>query len=1456
MPDMTTTTTTTTNDDQPDPVADQSESPATSLSTDGSFVETSSGHAARELKRRYDHYVGVGKDIRSPYAITAFVNQHGKQMYRVGYRDATAPAAEAESKVSSSIDASHTRSLRGRSRMSVHNILSQNKLKGGATLKPGHAQDASSSGRKLLRRTRSIPDMFGVAASSGGAGPSSQSTSTGRTHSYSVTAADISSRLPVDASLDATAPHTSDIFAEAMQWSDGMMPSLPHDGYLDGGYIPYPFGPAVSFDAPVRRSPAFFLPLPRALREMQSFESCLTARAGDTPKRRDTPDSVIEAPPESPDDTTRIPFPQFGDDSDIPPPDPALAPLPETSMHSRYSTEVFDVLQTYRGLPLLDRLSPDSAGETTIRMSLRSDDDAAPRDDPRFVLWGDVDPTSEPDGDDTSVSQGSRTGMSSPSASRRGKSGDVPKLNLSTDDLACKPGNHRVIIAATIERWIAELTSKLNYDELLNFFLTYRTYISAVDLCHLLICRFHWSLSGHATKEDDHVRKIVRVRTFVAIRYWLLTFFVMDFLPNRELRLLLASWLNALVRDPVLQKHQDGLSIVRKLIKVVKDCKEAHTRRRRASVSARKSITTTPKPPISKDQDDSDVDLDFVPDDRVSVYLGNGESGNAFSFSAAGGTSSRTGAIPSASAALLQQPLQRNILQQSRASISASITETHAALNSPPFTSSQGALSRAFVKTIGRLGRWKRVLNSRQTIDTGIAVPANVSAFDLEMSATSDLLTVRGGVEQYLKMIEPHPPRTPVHPNVDLKIPQEPAALPEQTKENPSGETGAPRPLRSVVEVAEEEEGTEAATMVNRAVSMAESRSSIVTRSTESFGSVLTSESKYKLGLRGGLTSSSIDDLDLSDSSSEAHIESPSVPPGLRKAPRKLPLRRDFEFVRRSGQSVSSMGIRSRDSVASESSAVSSASVGGGLGTNIQQWQVNAIVDSLTDDGGDGGVEEALRRLEGQINPQRRKEKAIKVDGWVRAIQERMAAGDFGDEQPRFFDEDEDNEDEDDYIIDQHETGSSLQGVQLDDTANPGTPSQVAPFRAQDDYFGDAKPALEDAVPLEILQSRVSSRLSTLCDSSLPPPSQGGPVTSPKFLPPPGRKSHRCWIMNFKADVLVQHFSMIDRELFLGVKPEELILDDWMCCQEVDVLDWTQYLKDRARWKAESRRFNLMANFVISEIILTHPSERHTLVSKFIRIAICASRKRTAIVTSTTVAAILAGLLSEWVKKAMYRQWHRVGPWEMQIFQKLSQSHASTIMSGSTSESHSKAKHGNDNVPSACVPFIGIYLSQLCLYGKLPDLIDPTSPHDPVGMDSQSLSFDSPAHPDVFDSLTPLPPSMQLEPLINVHKQRLIAGVIKDLVAGQHLASRMNFTVDKKLYQKCLKLRGLDSDTLQQVYIIYHGHLPKTVPDPRKNQHTPQRQLPIRQIYVVIRTLWEHLRIGPIPLHFGTRWSV
>ena len=62
---------------------------------------------------------------------------------------------------------------------------------------------------------------------------------------------------------------------------------------------------------------------------------------------------------------------------------------------------------------------------------------------------------------------------------------------------------------------------------------------------------------------------------------------------------------------------------------------------------------------------------------------------------------------------------------------------------------------------------------------------------------------------------------------------------------------------------------------------------------------------------------------------------------------------------------------------------------------------------------------------------------------------------------------------------------------------------------------------------------------------------------------------------------------------------------------------------------------------------------------------------------------------------------------------------------------------------------------------------------------------------------------MHLEPLINVHKQRLVARTVKALVAGQHLASRLQHPIDRRLFQRCLRLRGLDYATLHQKLAMY-----------------------------------------------------
>ncbi|CAL1698109.1 unnamed protein product [Somion occarium] len=1479
-----------------------------SIATDGSFVETSSGAAARELKRRYDQLLGVGKDVRSPYVITAIVNQYGKQMYRVGHRDLTTPhvaddvnvpSTRAKSTSFSTTASAHphhaSHTSKRRSRMSVHSFLPPVVFKNGSAPsshapKP-HVEDGSRSPpTRKLRKTRSIPNMSGAEAPK--PPPEKPSTPTGRPHAHSVSSADAYRGPlpppPATPHIPKTPYH--DAFSEALWWdcdppspygsrsarSSSRPPHDPANESSPGG-VHNPFGPGVTFDSPAWPSTSC-LTSPPVLREMQSFDSGLTARADPQPRGSRFGKLRTRQSDEL--------FPQM--DSPSPGPSPIQPEPPqftapsEFSMVSRYSTELFDILQNSRGLPSLDKISPNS-NEKTIRLSLKADETAAPRDDPRFVIWGELEADEV---DSRSVSRGSITEFSSGrSGVSRRKSGKRHTVAIPDTPVVRVPSNEsprKVLIAATIERWIAQLTSELNYDELLIFFLTYRTYISAVDLGHLLICRFHWALAQPTSPHDEMVRRIVRVRTFIAIRYWLLTFFSVDFMPNRELRLLFADWLNSLKKDPVLTRHKDAVSIVRKLRKVVLDCKDAHTRKQRVdgrSSTDKSKVNPNPvlgdlsnghfaeslRKAVSKEEDEEpDIDLDFDgagSTDPQDFRLGAAPSKNP------------TTAVD---LAMLRQPLHLVFLQHNKQATPTSPVSPPV-LGPGPLPVTHSTLSRVLVSTMGRLGRWKRVLHSRSPVRAPMGTSLDVSAFDVEASESGDLLQVKGGVEQYLKMVEdqiaqasallrqPTPVPPPPPPVLPPDVPQVPPAvemIPDLAQPSDSDTSdGMVEELEPVTEASEEDAGArpppkdgtpdalDTPELSRTDTSLDSSVQSDFLTSDESVSSSLV---RHPLGLDVDIIS--IDDL--SDLSSDEQVD-PSRPPGLKKPLRRLPNRRDFEFVRHSVDSVSSMGIQSRDSVLSAGSSSVISSVGEELGSTIQQWQVTALVDSLSDEEEEGNVEAALRRLEGQISQDKQRAKKSKVDGWVQSMRERLAAGQFGTARSR------DSSDEEDY--------GEVQ-TSLDRPSSPNSVSQRSAYasrRSSVSYIGsplshtapaldtathnnvphphvvagpDAKPAVEDAVPMEILQSRVPSRPGTSAGSPPTRHTNGLSITQPpsKFISEKHRW-HRSFVTEFSSELLIQHFSMIDRELFLSLKFEELVAQDWMApSEDTNILDWAEFLRERARLRAEGRigqkttaltlvrgRFNLVANFVQSEIVLTHPSQRATVYGKFVRMA----WKSYLLMNFNMLVAIIAGLRGEWVRKAMKQGPNRLGIWETRMLQDLivwttSEGHfkhirhtvdalaeAKTISgyqdcsnSSTDGQSSSRSRATSDGKPpppSACVPFLGIYLSYLRQYNALPDLIDPTAPNEPVAINSITNTFESPAHPEVFSSLAPLPPSVQLEPLINVHKQRLIADVIKSLTAGQHLASRVQFALDKKLFQKCLKLRGLDSDTLQRALALY-----------------------------------------------------
>ncbi|USP80093.1 hypothetical protein yc1106_07367 [Curvularia clavata] len=148
--------------------------------------------------------------------------------------------------------------------------------------------------------------------------------------------------------------------------------------------------------------------------------------------------------------------------------------------------------------------------------------------------------------------------LSGPSSARVSHFPISPRLY---DALAANPDDRAVvrfnaegdILAATPSRLVAHITSPsfLDYELLSDFFLTFRAFLCSRDLVAYLIARLRWAVD----RQDDFGR-IVRVRTFVALRHWILNYFVDDFMPFYRLRVIFCNLVNSLYND--LRARHDG----------------------------------------------------------------------------------------------------------------------------------------------------------------------------------------------------------------------------------------------------------------------------------------------------------------------------------------------------------------------------------------------------------------------------------------------------------------------------------------------------------------------------------------------------------------------------------------------------------------------------------------------------------------------------------------------------------------------------------------------------------------------------------------------------------------------------------------------------------------------------------------------------------------------------------
>ncbi|ORX99169.1 ras GEF [Basidiobolus meristosporus CBS 931.73] len=278
--------------------------------------------------------------------------------------------------------------------------------------------------------------------------------------------------------------------------------------------------------------------------------------------------------------------------------------------------------------------------------------------------------------------------------------------------------------------------------------------------------------------------------------------------------------------------------------------------------------------------------------------------------------------------------------------------------------------------------------------------------------------------------------------------------------------------------------------------------------------------------------------------------------------------------------------------------------------------------------------------------------------------------------------------------------------------------------------------------------------------------------TVPRVLP---KKLPRSFILKYRSEILAQNFTLIERDILNGVVWEELIKWSKNAGQEKSIRGIQNLIE----------RFNQTCQWVVSEIVSTRDiSMRAKVIEKFIRIALkCYQHRNFATVTQLTLG------LQNPVVDRLHKTWSRVGLYELRLLADLERftqpfknwKHIREAMhvisedwGGDGGEESAFPSETSPNSIGGCIPFLGLFLSDLVYNSELPSTVEPES----LSSRSQSQSNDT---------------SREKIRLINFHKFRTCAKIIKRVLAFQALAQRYPFQYDPIVYSKCLNLHCLDN---------------------------------------------------------------
>ncbi|KAI9263603.1 ras guanine nucleotide exchange factor domain-containing protein [Helicostylum pulchrum] len=290
---------------------------------------------------------------------------------------------------------------------------------------------------------------------------------------------------------------------------------------------------------------------------------------------------------------------------------------------------------------------------------------------------------------------------------------------------------------------------------------------------------------------------------------------------------------------------------------------------------------------------------------------------------------------------------------------------------------------------------------------------------------------------------------------------------------------------------------------------------------------------------------------------------------------------------------------------------------------------------------------------------------------------------------------------------------------------------------------------------------------------------------------------YKSVLLKYRSEVIAQHFCMIEQHMLQKISWDELV-----------ELRWRKRSSQRQSFIIDLETsdgvdqligyFNTTCQWVASEVVRSHHMEtRVKVIEKLIRVALKCYHHR----NYSTLMQILLGLQLPAVTR-LERTWQKVDGCQLELFNQLKEmakpfrnwKNVRDCMTKATEEVAesfavetilTNSLKQSDHQSTGCIPFLGLYLSDLVFVAELPTFIDAgVVDEEDEEQEDKELCERLSNH------------------LVNFNKFRITASVVKHVLAFQVLSRAYKFKTQTALYEQLQSMSLLDNSQIRKASFL------------------------------------------------------